>query len=211
MSKSVLLGEALPLLQLLFQDSHGNTVPPGSDGLPAVTLQVLEAGPGGGGAVLQELQATSDMVRWARGMLCVGGRLCSFIHLREIPPALTSITLRVPPHSLPQEVQSDGCICLNNLRVLASAAPGSCSGGLVLFGPRQPPASAAEGGGKEHRSTRGTVRCAASGPAKGLPIVRAVDVYLAAAVDGMPQQVGGSVVTASEAAACGMPVRGRVQ
>lgn len=70
LSKSVLLGEALPPMRLVFQDSHGNTVPVGAGGgsseaqqQPAVTLQVLEAGPGGGGAVLQELQAAADMVR----------------------------------------------------------------------------------------------------------------------------------------------------
>lgn len=66
MSKAVLLGEALPPLQLLFQDSHGNVVTPGSEGLPPISLQVLEAGPGGGGAVLQELEAGGDMVRRAR-------------------------------------------------------------------------------------------------------------------------------------------------
>lgn len=62
MSKAVLLGEALPPLRLVFQDSHGNTVPVSSDATPAATLQVLEAGPGGGRVVLQELQALADAV-----------------------------------------------------------------------------------------------------------------------------------------------------
>lgn len=62
LSKAVLLGEALPPLNLVFQDSHGNVVPMGDALQPSVTLQVLEAGPGGGGAVLQELQAEADMV-----------------------------------------------------------------------------------------------------------------------------------------------------
>ena len=62
LSKAVLLGEALPPMRLAFQDSHGNTVPIADEMPPAVTLQVLEAGPGGGGAVLQELQAEADMV-----------------------------------------------------------------------------------------------------------------------------------------------------
>lgn len=59
----MLLGEALPLLRLVFRDSHGNVVPLDDKVQPAVTLQVLEAGPGGGSAVLQELQAVTDMVR----------------------------------------------------------------------------------------------------------------------------------------------------
>jgi hypothetical protein len=62
LSKAVLLGEALPPLNLVFQDSHGNVVPMGDAQQPSVTLQVLEAGPGGGGAVLQELQVEADMV-----------------------------------------------------------------------------------------------------------------------------------------------------
>lgn len=62
LSKAVLLGEALPPLHLVFQDSHGNVVPMGDSVQPSVSLQVLEAGPGGGGGVLQELQAEADMV-----------------------------------------------------------------------------------------------------------------------------------------------------
>jgi hypothetical protein len=62
LSKSLLLGEALPSLRLVFQDSHGNVVPVGDEVQPSVTLQVLEAGPGNGGAVLQELQAEAELV-----------------------------------------------------------------------------------------------------------------------------------------------------
>lgn len=97
MSKAVLLGEALPPLQLVLQDSHGNAVPPGPNGAPAITLQVLEAGPGGGGAVLQELEAAADVVgvhpgvsdaaacrgrEEGRGiflLVCIGGR--TFKHI----------------------------------------------------------------------------------------------------------------------------------
>lgn len=62
LSKSLLLGEALPPLRLVFQDSHGNVVPVGDEVQPSVTLQVLEAGPGNDGAVLQELQAEAELV-----------------------------------------------------------------------------------------------------------------------------------------------------
>jgi hypothetical protein len=71
LSKSVLLGEALPPLRLVLQDSHGNVVPVGEGMQPAATLQVLEAGPGKGGAVLQELQAAADLVSWSMGILVV--------------------------------------------------------------------------------------------------------------------------------------------
>lgn len=70
LSKSVLLGESLPPLRLVFQDSHGNVVPVGPEGQPTVTLQVLEAGPGNGGAVLQELQAEAELVSTAGCAAC---------------------------------------------------------------------------------------------------------------------------------------------
>jgi hypothetical protein len=71
-SSSVMLGEALPSLRLVFQDSHGNVVPVSAEAQPAVVLQVLEAGPGGGGPVMQELQATADLVRCAASMSTSG-------------------------------------------------------------------------------------------------------------------------------------------
>lgn len=57
----------------MFQDSHGNVVPVSSEAQPAVELQVLEAGPGGGGPVMQELLATADLVSCAA---CIRARMC---------------------------------------------------------------------------------------------------------------------------------------
>jgi hypothetical protein len=148
LSKSVLLGEALPPLRLVFQDSHGNVVPVSGEGQqPAVTLQVLEAGPGNGGAVLQELQAEAEL-----------------------------------------DAQSDG-VNVQNLRLLGSAA--ASGAGMQLFKPAQPPAAASAGEtAGAQRGLRGAARCVAGAAAgSGVPIVRAVDVYLAVHVDGMPQQV----------------------
>lgn len=147
LSKSVLLGEALPPLRLVFQDSHGNVVPVSGEGQqPAVTLQVLEAGPGNGGAVLRDLQAAADL-----------------------------------------DAQSDG-INLQNLRLLGSAAASGT--GMQLFKPAQLPAAAsAVETAAAQRGTRGAARCAGATAGSAVPIVRAVDVYLAVHVDGMPQQV----------------------
>jgi len=93
MSKAVLLGEALPPLRLVFQDSHGNTVPVSSDATPAATLQVLEAGPGGGGVVLQELQALADAVSGVHCTCCSALLWCQPI-LPEWPGSLTDIQAR---------------------------------------------------------------------------------------------------------------------
>lgn len=149
LSKSLQLGEALPPLRFVFQDSHGNVVPvSGEWQQPAVTLQVLEAGPGNGGAVLRELQAEADM-----------------------------------------DAHSDG-INVQHLRLLGSAA--ASGAGMQLFKPAQLPAaaSAVETAGAQ-RSLRGAARCAGAAAGSAVPIVRAVDVYLAVHVDGMPQQVLG--------------------
>lgn len=63
-SKALLLGEALPPLRLVLQDSHGNALPGAAwaeqSGRPQ--LRMLAAAPGGAGAVLQELQVDADMV-----------------------------------------------------------------------------------------------------------------------------------------------------
>jgi len=87
-----------------------------------------------------------------------------------------------------QEPCPDG-ISLQNLRVLGSAAASST--GLELFKPPQLP----EAAGNAQRSLRGSARGATAGAAaagSGVPIVRAVDVYLAVHVEGMPQQVSTS-------------------
>lgn len=59
-----MLGEALPPLRLLLQDSHGNAVPAESAAWSErqVQLQVLQDNVAGGGAVLQELNVVADMV-----------------------------------------------------------------------------------------------------------------------------------------------------
>lgn len=64
LSKSIMLGEALPPLKLLLQDSHGNAVPADAASWAErqVQLQVLQGSVAGGGAVLQELNVVADTV-----------------------------------------------------------------------------------------------------------------------------------------------------
>lgn len=93
-----------------------------------------------------------------------------------------------------QDVHPDGHICLNNLRVLPSVPAAGCDC-LALFKRRQlpaPDAAAATAGAVQQRNTRAGGAARGGGPvsASGLPYVRAEDVYLAAHVEGMPQQVG---------------------
>jgi hypothetical protein len=59
-----MLGEALPPLRLLLQDSHGNAVPANAASWSErqVQLQVLQGSVAGGGAVLQELNVVADTV-----------------------------------------------------------------------------------------------------------------------------------------------------
>lgn len=102
-------------------------------------------------------------------------------------PLLTSIAL--------QESRPDG-ISLQGLRLVGSGSASST--GLQLFKPHVLPATEGAAAGLEPssngpRSLRGSVRCAGAAAAaagSGVPIVRAVDVYLAVHVEGMPQQVG---------------------
>jgi hypothetical protein len=79
-----MLGEALPPLRLLLQDSHGNAVPADAASWAErqVQLQVLQGSVAGGGAVLQELNVVADTVggiqsigRTADFAVC-GGYLC---------------------------------------------------------------------------------------------------------------------------------------
>jgi hypothetical protein len=86
-----------------------------------------------------------------------------------------------------QDVGAEG-INIQNLRLEGSAA--ASRSGLQLFKPPPLPASAAAEGNAQ-RGLRGRgVGAAAAAAGPGVPIVRAVDVYLSVHVDGMPQQVG---------------------
>jgi hypothetical protein len=90
-----------------------------------------------------------------------------------------------------QDVGAEG-ISLQSLRLEGSAAAASRSG-LQLFKPLPLPASAAaEGNAQRGLRGRGAGAAAAAGP--GVPIVRAVDVYLSVHVDGMPPQVGSDFI-----------------
>lgn len=85
-----------------------------------------------------------------------------------------------------QDAQADG-VNVQNLRLVGSAA--ASGAGMQLFKPAQPPAaSAAETAGNQ-RGLRGAARGAGAAVGSAVPIVRAVDVYLAVHVEGVPQQV----------------------
>jgi hypothetical protein len=81
-----------------------------------------------------------------------------------------------------QEVQQDE-LCLTNMRVLGPSSP--APGGMQLF---KLPAPDAGEGRATGRTQRGTA--AAPPPAATLPIVRSVDVTLAAHIEGLAPQVG---------------------
>lgn len=81
---------------------------------------------------------------------------------------------------------------MQGMRLLGSAT--ASTNGMQLFKPQQLPAAsaAAEAASHGQRGLRGTTRCAGAAAATGgagVSIVRAVDVYLAVHVEGMPQQV----------------------
>lgn len=78
-----------------------------------------------------------------------------------------------------QEVQQDE-VCLSNLRVLGPNPPPAAGNGLQLF---RPPTLDAEG------PASASQHCAAAGPAVSIPLVRSVDVFLAAHLDSLPPQV----------------------
>jgi hypothetical protein len=81
-----------------------------------------------------------------------------------------------------QEVQQDE-LCLVNVRVLGPSSP--APGGMQLFKPPAPDAAAeARATGRTQRGT-----AAAPPPAATLPIVRSVDVSLAAHIEGLAPQV----------------------
>lgn len=82
-----------------------------------------------------------------------------------------------------QEVQQDE-LWLMNLRVLGPTSP--APGGMQLF--KLPAPDAAAEGKATGRTQRGTA--AAPPPAATLPIVRSVDVSLAAHIEGLAPQVG---------------------
>jgi hypothetical protein len=83
-----MLGEALPPLRLLLQDSHGNAVPADAAAWAErqVQLQVLQGSVAGGGAVLQELNVVADTVGDIRLYNCLRrlsfGSLPSIVTLR---------------------------------------------------------------------------------------------------------------------------------
>lgn len=83
-----------------------------------------------------------------------------------------------------QEVQQDE-LCLTNMKVLGPASPAAGAAGMQLF---KPPPVAADGAGPAAASAR-TQRGGAAVPAVTLPIVRAVDVFLAAHIEGLSLQV----------------------
>lgn len=60
---------------------------------------------------------------------------------------------------------------------------------MQLFKPHQPALPSAAEPPANQRGLRGNARAAAAPTGSGVPIVRAVDTYLAVHVDGMPQQV----------------------
>jgi hypothetical protein len=82
-----------------------------------------------------------------------------------------------------QEVQQDE-LCLVNVRVLGPSSP--APGGMQLF--KLPAPDAAAEARATGRTQRGTA--AAPPPAATLPIVRSVDVTLAAHIEGLAPQVG---------------------
>jgi hypothetical protein len=83
-----MLGEELPPLRLLLQDSHGNAVPADAAAWAErqVQLQVLQGSVAGGGAVLQELNVVADTVGDIRLYNCLRrlsfGSLPSIVTLR---------------------------------------------------------------------------------------------------------------------------------
>lgn len=79
-----------------------------------------------------------------------------------------------------QEVQQEE-ICLNKLRVLGLNPPPVGGAGLQLF---KPCAAVVDG------PASASQHCAAPGPAITLPVVRSVDAFLAAYIEGLPPQVG---------------------
>lgn len=85
-----------------------------------------------------------------------------------------------------QEPGSDG-VSIQKLRVVGSASASST--GMQLFKPHQPAAATAPEPAANQRGLRGGGRGAAAASGSGVPIVRAVDVYLSVHVEGMPQQV----------------------
>lgn len=63
-SKSIMLGEALPPLRLQLQDSYGNVVPATADTWAdkQVQLQMLQGSLAAGGSVIQELLVEAKVV-----------------------------------------------------------------------------------------------------------------------------------------------------